>query len=332
MSDSITVLRSCGRRLAKFVRADGAIVGYDSAKTFHMAEMRIDDLDHLQRLLQRLLRRPDCCIVRGVLADPERTSRVRRLYLPDPESGDAPTIRDASHHWIALDVDGVARPDNVDPADLAACAKLALALLPGEFRGARHIVQASAGHGLKPGCRLRLWFWASRPVSQAELNYWVRCSPVDTSLFRPAQVTYTAAPIFESGNDHLPQRIMDLAGAPTVHVPPPEDLRPPPCREPPPSKRQQRDTPVERLIAKVLVRVESARDGERHERLRAAARTIGGVLAQAGITEAEATGQLLAAVKRAGGAAVDERNAAGTIAWGLAKGKQAPLALGAPHA
>ncbi|HEY0181731.1 MAG TPA: hypothetical protein VGC09_02890 [Rhodopila sp.] len=332
MSDAITVLRARARRLAKLIRTDGTIVGYDSAKTFDMTEVSITDLDHLGRLLRRLLDRPDCCIVRGAIAAPDRTRRVRRLYHPDAETGEAPTIRDTTHRWIGLDVEGVVRPDDIDAADLTASAQLAIALLPGEFQGVRCIVQASAGHGLKPGCRLRLWFWASRPVTGGELSYWMRRSPVDSCLFRPAQVTYTAAPVFQSGQDHLPNRMLALDGAAVVGAPPAEALCPPAPAAPSPSIRRATNTPVERLIARSLLRVETAGEGERHSRLRAAARTIGGVLDQAGISETEAKRVLLDAVKRSGGNAVNETNASQTIAWALARGRQAPLQFGVTDA
>jgi hypothetical protein len=329
MSDTITILRAHNRRLAKLIRADGTIVSYDSAKTFDLAQVPVEGLDHLGVILRQLLPRPDCCIVRGSVADQDRTQRVRRLYHADQKTGDDPTIRDADHQWIGLDVEGVARPDGVDAADLQSCAQLAIALLPGEFRGVRCIVQASAGHGLKAGCRLRLWFWAGHPVGGAELTYWMRRSPVDNCLFRPAQVTYTAAPIFETGHDHLPHRIADIDGANCVEVPPPDALcAPAPAAIAPAAIRRASDTSIERLIARSLFKVETASEGQRHDLLRAAARTIGGVLDQAGIGEAEVARALLDAVKRAGGAAVDERNASATIAWGLARGRQSPLQIG----
>lgn len=329
MNDTITILRARNRRLAKLICTDGSIVGYDSAKTFDLAEVPVESLTHLSRILRQLLARPDCCIVRGSVADQDRTQGVRRLYHTDQKTGDTPTIRDADHIWIGLDVEGVARPDTVAAADLEACAGLALALLPSEFRDVRAIVQASAGHGLKPGCRLRMWFWASRAVSGAELSYWMRRSPVDNCLFRPAQPTYTAAPLFETSQDHLPYRILELPGADCVQVPEPADLcKPAPAAIASASPLRTSNTSVERLIARSLVKVETAGEGQRHDQLRAASRTIGGVLDQAGIGDAEATRALLDAVKRAGGLAIDERNASATIAWGLARGRQSPLQLG----
>ena len=329
MTDTITVLKCApGLRLAKLIKADGAIEPYNQTRHFDIAEVKVSDLDRLSEILQYLLPRPDLCIVRGAVADPDRTRHVRRLLYADKQTGDSPTIRDTNHCWIGLDVEGVARPDDVDAADLVACAQLAIALLPGEFRAVRCIVQASASHGLKPGCRLRLWFWASRPVSGAELSYWMRRSPVDNCLFRPAQITYTASPIFETGVDHLPSRIIGLPGAFAVEVPATPDLRPPaPSDRPVTARVRPGDTSAERIIARSLFKVANAGMGEKHYRLRAAARTIGGLIEQAGISKSEATDALMDAVRRAGGVEINDRNASATIAWGLNIGAQSPLRM-----
>jgi hypothetical protein len=66
----------------------------------------------------------------------------------------------------------------------------------------------------------------------------------------------------------------------------------------------------------------------RHATLRAAACTLGGVLDAAGMTSTTAARLLLDAVLQAGGKRVDQRNALGTINWGLNKGAASPLAVG----
>ena len=43
--------------------------------------------------------------------------------------------------------------------------------LPSAFAEAEGIVQASAGHGIKPDIRLRLWFWLDRPITGAEAKF-----------------------------------------------------------------------------------------------------------------------------------------------------------------
>jgi hypothetical protein len=82
-----------------------------------------------------------------------------------------------------------------------------------------------------------------------------------------------------------------------------------------------------RIVAAALARLEMAGAGQKHERLRAAARTLGGVADAAGFSDHDAEEVLFAAVLRAGGAEVRERNARATIRWGLSKGRSVPLSL-----
>ncbi|WP_048863389.1 hypothetical protein, partial [Acidisphaera rubrifaciens] len=80
------------------------------------------------------------------------------------------------------------------------------------------------------------------------------------------------------------------------------------------------------LITRALYTLETAPPGQRHYALRRAACTLGGVMHAAGFTEAEAAQHLLDAAARAG--AEDMRNAASTVASGLAWGAARPMELG----
>ena len=232
MTDTVTIIRARrGRRLAKLIRADGVIEDYDSSFTYDLFPHPVADLDALHHLLRHLLRRPDCAAVRGVPIDPDRCINVRRLAFPCKKTGEAPTLRPEPHAWIALDLDGVDRPEHIAAADLIGCAIAAVQRLPAVFHGVRCIVQASASHGIKPGCRLRLWYWLDRFTSDAELTRWLRGTAADPSVFRTVQPIYTAAPLFAPGvSDHLPQRIAALRGQALVPVPAREVLAPPPPR------------------------------------------------------------------------------------------------------
>lgn len=113
-----------------------------------------------------------------------------------------------------------------------------------------------------------------------------------------------------------------------------QTLRPPPAATvvaPAPRLATGGAGGVEPMIRRALLRVETARPGERHHHLRDAALTLGGLIGQAGVSQAAATQTLLDAVRRAGGDAVNERNALGTIAWGLTTGAASPLHLGVRH-
>ncbi len=177
--DTIIILRSRGRRLAKLIRADGTTQNYDDAKTFDLFAQPLRDLDALAALLARLLRRFDCMVVRGAIVDPARTSGVRRIVHPDHETGELPTLCEFPRRWLALDVDGLPIPAGIDARDLPACAAAARAALPPAFHAARAVVTASASHGIKPGLRLRYWCWCDRAVSGPELRRWLRGAPVD---------------------------------------------------------------------------------------------------------------------------------------------------------
>jgi hypothetical protein len=82
-----------------------------------------------------------------------------------------------------------------------------------------------------------------------------------------------------------------------------------------------------RLIESSLTAVRTAPEGQKHYRLRAASRTIGGLLDLADVSANEAAQALLRAVEAAG--AANLAGAAKTIEWGLNNGRGAPLVMGA---
>jgi len=295
VTDTITILRARrGRRLAKLIRVGRTVEDYDSAFRFDLIERAVADLDGLHRLLLRLLHRPDCCVVRGAPADPARVVNVRRLAYPCKNTRDQPTLRPAPHYWLALDVDGLERPKDIPAADLTACATVAVQRLPGAFHGARCIAQASASHGIKPGIRLRLWYWLDRLTSGGELTRWLRGTPADPSVFRAVQLIYTAAPRFAPGvSDHLPQRIIDMPGTAMVPVPSVAALAPPPPRPPMPLPRPG-DAGAGRYafaaLTNAAARVQRAGIGQRHATILREARGLArfinaGLLAQSAVTD-----------------------------------------------
>lgn len=83
---------------------------------------------------------------------------------------------------------------------------------------------------------------------------------------------------------------------------------------------------VSAMIERALVRVETAPDGDKHHQLRAAARTIGGLLDVSGVGAGEVRAALLAAVQRAG--AKDMIGAEKTVAYALEQGARIPWQLG----
>lgn len=224
MSDTLTILRARGRRLAKLIAADGTIHGYDRAKTFDISTRSVANLGDLGDALAELLHRSDCAVVRGEPTGPK--NGVRRLLHPDPTTGELPTLRDVARRWLALDVEGIARPVALPAADLIGCGRLALTALPPVFYKADCIVQASGSHGFLPDLRLRLWFWCNRPMGSAELRRWLRDTPADPSVFSAAQLIYTATPIVAAAADPLPVRLALLPGGGELRCPSPEALAP----------------------------------------------------------------------------------------------------------
>lgn len=308
-------------RLAKTWRADGC-EPYGTARTVNLYPAALDGLDALHRLLARLAARPRCCVLRGAIADPARARGVRRLLHDDHATGERATLREAARRWVALDVDGLPLPEGTDPRALPACARAALPHLPPAFRVARCVIQATASHGIKPGARLRLWFWLDRPTRGAELATWLAGAPVDASAFRPAQPIYTAAPLFEGRRDPLPARLALLDGAePAVRVPPAALLTPTPPPPRPPRPHAADDAAGARALAWARARIAAQREGARHDTALSAAGWLAalarrGEVAPAAVVRAVAEGIADAGKPRAEG----ERIAAFALAKeGLAR-------------
>jgi len=309
MSDGYTVLRAPNRRLAKAVRGDGTILPYDKTYLYDLFPVELSTLPDLEALLHRLLLRTDCCIVRGDIADPERTRGVRRLLHRDDDTGDEPTLREVPRRLLALDIDGLPRPASVPPEDLLGCGAAARAQLPEAFRSAKTIVQATGSHGLKPGLRLRLCFELDRSVCGAQAKYWFRDAPVDLRLFGANQLIYTAAPVFLPGAyDPLPERLAVLPGESVVAVPPDSMLRPPPRKI---NNFKRRENTDNRAIAGLLRVVARASEGERNSSLYWATRRM----AERGIAPSKAAALLEQAAAEAGLPAAE---AAATVRSGLA--------------
>lgn len=176
---------------------------------------------------------------------------------------------EAARAWLALDLDGLPLPAETDPHDLAGCGALARAALPAAFHRAACIVGATAGHGFKPGARLRLWFLLHRAISGAECKRWLRDAPVDRSVFGAVQPIYTAAPLFVGMADPLPCRLVTLEGAERVVPPSPAALAPP-ARPPLPSGGAALPSGImagryaTTALARAAAAVARASEGDRH--------------------------------------------------------------------
>jgi hypothetical protein len=194
----------------------------DTAKYFEYHTARVGHLSNLVRLLRRLERMPQSCIIRGELLPGVNPKRARRLLHPDRKSGDPATVRAVARQYVQLDMDGIACPPGIDPIEEPdeAVGHL-ISLLPEEFHDARCYWQWSSrqsvkderGHLIKPGLSAHLWFWLDRPIPDDDLKHWAETLNetagyplVDPALFQPVQEHYTAFPIFEEVTDPLSYR------------------------------------------------------------------------------------------------------------------------------
>ncbi len=330
-SDTITILRSRGRRLAKLVQADGEIVGYDEARTFTAIEHDVESLDDLHRALVWLSSRPDRCIVRAALINPTITGPIRRLLYVDPKTGDQPTLYDVPRYWVATDWDALDKPDDVDVTDLDACGRVALARLPEAFHNAACIVSATASHGIKAGIRVRLWHWLDRAITGPEISRWLGpIAGLDASIFRPAQIIYTTAPVFESGIDPLPARTTIIPGEPRVAVPAAATLAPPPPVRQPAPLPAPGDANASRYafgaLRNATARIAMAGVGSRHAAIIAEARGLAR-FTTAGLLDAATVRRALADAAAAAGKPQGEADLA--IDWAAAHPSLAPIPVAA---
>ena len=259
-------------------------------------------------------------------ADPSRVRSVRRLANPDPEKNDEPTLRAVAHWWCALDLDSLARPASILASDLVASAKFAIGHLPHAFHDVRCIVQATAGHGIKPGSRLRLWYWlADLPQAMS----WVSGSRIGQSILaHSAPRSRFTQPLPSSSVG----RTICLANcgrsrSADRNRPSPDTLRPPerrPIAATPRGHNSVSRSDIDDFIDATLARVRAAPDYSKHYTLRNSARLLGGVQAQAGLADSEALRWLMDALPQS---AKDLRTAEKTARWGLDVGRLAPLKL-----
>jgi hypothetical protein len=326
--ESITVIRAQGRRLAKLIRPDGSVEGYDDAKHFDLFAVVVEDLAALDRLLHRLLGREDCAVVRGAIIDPLRARRVRRLANLDAQTGEAPTLADVPRRWLALDIEGVDRPHDVPAADLPRCATEVIRRLPSPFRDARCLVQATASHGIKSDCRLRLWYWLDRPTHGLELKRWLRGTPADPSVFRTVQPIYTASAIFQRGaDDPLPERLVIRDGEEMVAVPSRAELAPPPrlMRALPDTTGRGVNRYAWAALRNATSRIRCADVGQRHDTILSETRRLAQFVAAGLLRERDVSDAVQGAGEEAG-KPTDE--IASVIAWAFAHPSEKALPEG----
>ena len=325
-TDHITIMQARGRRLTKMHRVDGTCADYDSAYRYNAQAVPVASVLDLLDLLRWLLPRPDRCVVRGEPIG--TTANIRRLATTNTKTGDAPTLCDVPRRWLAIDWDGIARPADVPANDLGACGDIALEMMPLVFRHTLCIIQASANHGIKPGCRLRGWFWCDRPITGREIMRWLQGTPCDPSVWRPVQPIYTAAPLFAPGRvDPIRDRLFLMPGEDWLWCPPAEELADPPPQPQTPPERLARGRHaiayVDGALTKAANAVIHACEGKRHETIIAESRSLARLVAAGLLTERDLTDVIKRAAASAG--KTDEAEIVSCIAWGIANPSAAKL-------
>jgi hypothetical protein len=202
------------------------------------------------------------------------------------------------------DIDGDDDPAPIDPVrDWAHALRGVIITLPPEFHDASVWWSMTSSAGIKPGIRLRLWYWLDRPVSDEEAKRWLRRSPVDHSLYGAVGIHYTAAPIFDPpGLDPVPLRSgFWWRHSNAVAVP---DLRVPvtPKAATGHQRRFTGEASAERYAQACIDSVVSAPSGtgEARRRLLGVARTLYGMAEKGLINQAEVTASLKDAMTNRG--------------------------------
>lgn len=291
----------------------------------HAREVPHGDVEALYTLVEGIAKHPRLCIIHGQpIADGHGWVPRRAI-----DRGNQPATVTEAPAWILwLDLDTLTIPgaDVVEAPDLAVAA--AVAKLGDPFADAGYIWWLSGGQ--RPDSeqiKLRLGFFLDRPYRLAELKRWAATCPVplDTSLYSPAQIIYTARPAFLDAHgaprpDWLPRRSGYVLGErETVSLPVPAAPEPRAEARPPADGVQRRDPTVLRPLVAAIQRA-TASGAPRHPAIFAAARTAGGYVAGGAVSREEALDALLDVAMASGSAGADR-----AVQDGLESGFAAPL-------
>lgn len=268
--DSITLLRSAENKLLTKIHrrtADGWVTTpYTHTTYFTAREVAVGSLDDLEAILSKLQRKEYVCVVRGTLIEPNNTKPIVRKLR-----GEQPTFKASDRFWVGFDLDDVPAQEGFDPecpeSRARAVRHVITTILPPAFHDAACVYSWTSSAGVKgwDQLRLRVWFWGDRPICDESLReYFKGFKGVDTKVFNPVQVHYTAAPVFEGIPDPLAGfRFGRLDGSAVVEFP--EQLqaqREHDERKAIESAQRELDKPVVEVISLDDVRTQTSLQGE----------------------------------------------------------------------
>ncbi|MGH7074017.1 MAG: hypothetical protein ACREFD_07435 [Stellaceae bacterium] len=203
-------------------------LNFSAGRYFYCEPYPVSGIYELGKVLFKLERRPDICVIRGFPAPGvDLSQQVRRMKRPDSK-GKTWFVERAGQPWVLLDIDKKPVPPEIDPVrdPKAAMSYLVENCVPPYLRDVTFVGQWSSSTGMKgPGLlSAHLWFWLDRPMTEVELKTWYFADSwlrdhehhIDPTLFRLVQIHYTAAPIFEGVTDPLPRRTGIKKGAKDV--------------------------------------------------------------------------------------------------------------------
>ncbi|MBS7804061.1 hypothetical protein KIH24_05675 [Rhizobiales bacterium TNE-4] len=202
------------RNLTKTIaqNADGSwreVKSYDRAKWFLAQHYKVNNSDELLELIKRVAAFPDACLIRGRLKVGDSTTKpVRRLFHDDGAYKAA--FEGAASAFIPIDVDTLPFPDSLTTeTDIKEIVAYVRSKLPSWLREVRLVWQKTSSYGVvDKGIRLRLYALTDTPVDADELKeLFSTCIGIDPSVFYPVQPIYVAAPIVESGEDFIAERL-----------------------------------------------------------------------------------------------------------------------------
>jgi hypothetical protein len=319
-----TLLRHNFLLMTKQFRADGEVIGYSLGKFFDMSTVVLRGLDRVYDMLDGMQDLTSMCIIRGELINPPRVFHQRRLLAKKGDGGIS-TLKDVARRWASFDFDSIAAPDDLDRRDLVACARVAAQLLPKEFHGCRAIVHATSSHMVKPGLRVRLWYWLDRPTFGYELKRWIGKRVSDHSVLNAIEPIYCAAPLFENpAMNPLKERLAELPGLPVVHVPAATTLAP---KSRPGANRAPVKVPDIDDIRDLVYAVASQAEGNRNNNLFGCACKIGNAVALGRMEHQQAFDVLVDAALHSG---LERQEAEATVSSGLQAGIHAITAAADP--
>ncbi len=211
---------------AKRFRPDrnGTLIASKTRIGSYFAAIVIPHITNLSRLataIDEFSRNQRSYVVRSKPLPTANRQRMRRRLHSRPDQPATLAEPSGGYHWFMVDFDSVETGD-IDPVTEPerAIGYAIHNLLPELFHDVAFYWQLSGSAGIKPGLRAHTFFWASRPVTSAELKALLHGFSVDLNVYSPAQPIYIANPIFARGTvDPVPRRSGLCEGLPVVQLP-----------------------------------------------------------------------------------------------------------------